>query len=90
MKYDALGLVWVQAQHFAQMPGYGFSLTVLIRCQPYVIRLFLYRLQLFYYLQFVFRYNILGFVAILHVYTHVFLFQVTDMPVARLHLKIGP
>ena len=37
MEHDAVGLLLVQSQHLAQVPGDGFSLAVFIGCQPHLL-----------------------------------------------------
>ena len=34
---DTVGLLLIQSQHLAQVPGDGFSLTVFIGCEPYLL-----------------------------------------------------
>ena len=38
MERDALGVLWVQAKHFAQVPGNRLPFAVFIGCEPHIIR----------------------------------------------------
>ena len=90
MENDPLGGNWVQSEHLAQVPADRFSLAVLIRCQPDLVRLPGDLLQFPDNLFLVFRYDIPGFVSLLDINAHVILLQIPDVSKATFYLEIIP
>ena len=73
---------FVQSQDFAQVPRYGFSLTVLIGCQPYGVGFCRRLLQLADNLFLIGRNDVLGLEAVLHIHTQLAVLKVTYVPEA--------
>ena len=84
VEHNALGLLLVQAQHLAQMPRDGFSLAVLITCQPNLTGFLGLALQLAYQFLLLVGDLVFGFQGLL-VDTQVVLLQVAYVAVARHH-----
>ena len=84
---DTVGLLFVQSQYLTQVPGDGFSFTVLIGCEPYFLGFVCLGLQIgnkfcLFFRNFVFRFKCLV------VDAQLFLFQITDMSVTRHDLEV--
>ena len=90
MENDPFGRNRVQSEHLAQVPADRFSLAVLIRCQPDLVRLSGDLLQFPDNLFLVFRYDIPGFVSLLDINAHVILLQIPDVSKATFYLEIIP
>ena len=87
VEYDTVCFLFVQSQYLAQVPADGFSLAVFIGCQPDFLSLLRIRFQFFDELHLFLWYLVFGFER-LGVNTHFLLLQVTDMTIARHHLKL--
>ena len=88
MKNDPFGRSRIKAQHLTQVPAYGFALTVFVSREPYFVRSFGERFEIVYDFSFFVGDDIAGLKTILHVDTHARFFEVTDMAIAAIHLKI--
>ena len=87
VEHDAAGLLLVQSQHLAQMPGNGLSLAVLIGCEPDLLGLLRTLFQFAYQFSLLFGNLIVGFQRF-HIDTDFFLSQVAYMSIRRHHLEI--
>ena len=87
VEYDAVGLFLVKSQYFTQMPRDGFSFTVFIGCQPYLLGLAGILTKLLDDFFLFFR-NLIFRDKRLDINAHLLLFQVTDMAVARHYLEV--
>ena len=85
VEYNAAGMFWVQFQSLLQMPGNGLSLAVFIGCQPYRLGFLHGFLQVGHQLVLLLGDMVFGFVLVFYVYAHLFLGQIPDVAVARLH-----
>ena len=81
VEHDTAGLLLVQTEHLAQMPRDGFSLAVLIGCEPYLVGFLGTCLQFRNELLLLFGYLIVGFQRI-EVDADFLFLQVADMTVA--------
>ncbi len=79
--YASRGL-GVEAKDFAQMPCYGFSFAVFIRCQPHGLCLLGGAAQFAYEILLVFRNFVDGFKPFVDIDAETMLLQVADMSVA--------
>jgi len=79
--YASCGL-GIEAQNFAQMPCYGLSFAVFIRCQPHGLCLLGGAAQLAYEILLVIRNFVDGLKTIVDIDAETMFFQVADMPVA--------
>ena len=87
VEHNAVGLLLVEAEHLAEVPRDGFSLAVLIGCQPYLLGFLGLRTQVCHQLGLLFRNFIFRFERLL-VDAQLFLLQVADMAIARHHLEV--
>ncbi len=87
MEDDAARLLLIQSEYFAKVPADGFSLAVLIGCQPDLLGLLGARLQFAYQFFLLFRYLIVGYHVFL-VDAELFLFEVSDVTVGRHHFVV--
>ena len=84
---DTACLLLIQSENFAKVPADGFSLAVLIGCQPNLLGLLCGCFQ-FCDEFFLFLWNLIARFHGLLVYTEFFLFQVTDVSVGRHHFEV--
>ena len=82
VEYDTVGFLLVQSQHLTQVPRDGFSLAVFIGCEPDLLCLLCVVLQFLDEFLFLLRYLVFRFERT-GVDTHLLLFQVADVTVAR-------
>ena len=77
---DTVGLLFVQSQYLTQVPGDGFSFTVLIGCEPYFLCFVCLGVQIGNKFCLLFRNLVFRFKRFV-VDAQLFLLQVTDMSV---------
>ena len=87
VEHDAVGLLLIQSQHLAEVPGDGLSLTVFIGRQPHLLGLLGLLLQFADQFFLLVGNLVLGFQRCV-VYTQFFFLQVADMAVARHHFEV--
>ena len=85
MEDDPAGLGRVQAQRFGQMPGYGFSLAVLIGREPHGLGRGGEFLEVGHDLLLVGRNDIFGLEPVFHIHAQFLLLQVPDVADAGFH-----
>ena len=88
VEHNAVGFLLIQTEHFTQVPRDSLSFTVFIGCQPHLLGLLGISLQILHHLFLVFRNLVLRLEGLL-VDAHLLFLQVTDMAVARHHLKVA-
>ena len=87
VEHDAVGLLLVQSQYFAKVPGDGFSLAVFIACEPNLFGFLGVLLQFADEALLLVGYLVFGHQRIV-VDADFFLLQVANVAVARHHLEI--
>ena len=87
VEHNAVGVLFIKSEHFAQMPRDGFSFAVFIGSQPHFLGFLRLRLQ-FSNEFFLFIWNlIVGFQRI-HVDANLLFLQITNVSIARHHFVV--
>ena len=87
MEHNTVSVLLVESQHLAQVPGDCFSLAVFIGSQPHLLCGLGILLQLTNQSLLLFWYLIIGTQGV-EINAYLFLFEVTDVSIARHHFEV--